>query len=116
MNYGELFLTEQGQRCRIDRARAAPYAGAMRMADRIEAKLRGALAPSDLAVVDESDQHHGHAGHQPGGETHFRIYVIADAFRGKTRLQRHRLVNDLLAEELRGGVHALALHAKAPGE
>lgn len=79
-------------------------------------KLARAFTPDSLNVVDESDQHRGHAGHRPGGETHFRIHMVARAFQGKSRLERHRMINDALAAELRGGVHALAIHAAAPGE
>jgi len=79
-------------------------------------KLRRAFAPESLRVEDESHRHEGHAGHRPGGETHFRLYIVAEAFRGKSRLQRHRMINDTLAGELSGGVHALAIHAAAPGE
>ena len=82
----------------------------------ITAKLTAAFAPASLKVVDESHQHEGHAGHRPGGETHFRIYIMADAFRGKTRLARHRMINEALAGELAAGVHALAIHAAAPEE
>jgi len=88
----------------------------MRTADLIERKLTEALAPQSLKVLDESHQHAGHAGHRPGGQTHFRVYIVADAFKGKSRLERHRLVNRLLADELAAGVHALAIHAAAPGE
>ena len=85
--------------------------------DRITTKLTQAFAPAQLAVVDESHQHAGHAGHRPGGETHFRVTIVAEAFRGKSRLERHRMVNTALAAELKpGGVHALAIHASAPGE
>ena len=84
--------------------------------DLITEKLTEAFAPQSLRVVDESHQHAGHAGHRPGGETHFRVYIVADAFAGKTRIERHRLVNATLAGELAGGVHALAIHASAPGE
>jgi BolA protein len=79
-------------------------------------KLTDAFAPVSLKVVDESNQHAGHAGHQGREETHFRIYIVADAFKGKSRVARHRLINDLLADELKSGVHALAVHASAPGE
>jgi len=79
-------------------------------------KLRRAFAPESLRVEDESHRHEGHAGHRPGGETHFRLYIVAEAFRGKSRLQRHRMINDTLAGELSGGVHALAIHAAAPRE
>jgi BolA protein len=88
----------------------------MQTKDVIIEKLRKAFAPASLRVVDESHQHEGHAGHRPGGETHFRIYIVAEAFRGKTRLQRHRLINDTLAKELAGNVHALAIHAATPDE
>ena len=84
--------------------------------DVITEKLRKAFAPQSLRVEDESHQHAGHAGHRPGGETHFRLYIVADVFRGKTRLERHRMINAALASELAGGVHALAIHAAAPGE
>ena len=84
--------------------------------DRITTKLTEAFAPAQLDVVDESHQHAGHAGHRLGGETHFRDTIVAEAFRGKSRLQRHRMVNEALAAELSGGVHALAIHASAPGE
>ncbi len=88
----------------------------MRTADVITKKLTEAFAPQSLEVVDESHHHEGHAGHRPGGQTHFRIYIVSDAFKGKTRLERHRLINGILWGELKGGVHALAIHAAAPGE
>ena len=88
----------------------------MRMRDLITAKLREAFAPMSLRVEDESDRHQGHAGYRPGGETHFRLYIVSEAFRGKSRLERHRMINALLADELAGGVHALAIHAAAPDE
>ena len=84
--------------------------------DRIAEKLTEAFAPQDLQVVDESHRHEGHAGHRPGGETHFSVYIVSEAFRGKSRLARHRMVNETLAGELAGGVHALAIQANAPGE
>jgi len=79
-------------------------------------KLTEAFAPESLLVVDESSRHEGHAGHRPGGETHFRVHIVADAFQGKTRIERHRMINAALSRELAGGVHALAIHAAAPGE
>ena len=88
----------------------------MRTADIITEKLTGAFAPTALRVVDESHQHEGHAGHRPGGETHFRVYIVSETFQRKTRIERHRLINAALAAELAGGVHALAIHANAPGE
>ncbi len=88
----------------------------MRVADIIIKKLTEAFAPASLDVVDESQRHEGHAGWRPGGETHFRIYIVSEAFRGKSRLDRHRLINRTLSGELASGVHALAIHAAAPGE
>jgi BolA protein len=88
----------------------------MRTEDVITKKLTDAFAPQSLKVLDESHQHEGHAGHRPGGQTHFRVYIVAESFKGMTRLQRHRLINQTLAGELEGGVHALAIHATAPGE
>ena len=84
--------------------------------DLITKKLTAAFDPESLDVVDESHQHVGHAGHRPGGETHFRVTIVAQAFKGKSRLERHRMVNETLSSELAGGVHALAIHASAPGE
>jgi BolA protein len=59
--------------------------------DIITEKLSTAFTPQSVEVVDESHQHAGHAGHRPGGETHFRVYIVADAFKGKSRLERHRM-------------------------
>ncbi len=88
----------------------------MLVADVMTEKLTAAFAPESLRVVDESHQHEGHAGHRPGGQTHYRVYIVSEAFRGKSRIDRHRMVNQTLAQELAGGVHALAIHAAAPGE
>ena len=79
-------------------------------------KLREAFAPESLEVADESHLHEGHSGHRPGGETHFRIYIVSPAFEGKSRIERHRMINTALAAELAGSVHALAIKAQAPGE
>jgi BolA family transcriptional regulator, general stress-responsive regulator len=100
----------------IDRRPWLPLIEAMRTRDLITEKLTKAFAPESLDVVDESHQHEGHAGHRPGGETHFRVHIVSEAFHGKSRLERHRMVNEILASELEGGVHALAIHASAPGE
>jgi BolA family transcriptional regulator, general stress-responsive regulator len=91
---------------------------------RIEEKLRAALAPERLEVIDESHQHAGHAHHgsdhhatfDGSGETHFRVRVVAEHFTGMGRVERHRAVNELLAEELSANVHALAIEPAAPGE
>ena len=88
----------------------------MGMSEIITEKLTEAFAPASLRVVDESHQHEGHAGHRPGGETHFRVYIVSEAFRGKGRVERHRMINATLAQELSTRVHALAIHANAPGE
>jgi BolA protein len=84
--------------------------------DTIAKKLTDALHPESLSVIDESHLHEGHAGHRPGGETHFRLHIVSRAFEGKSRVERHRMINALLADDLAGGVHALALKTQAPGE
>jgi BolA protein len=86
------------------------------MSDVITRKLTATFLPLQLEVSDESHLHAGHAGHRPGGETHFRIHIVSQAFEGKSRLVRHRMINAALAAELEGSVHALAIHATAPGE
>lgn len=88
----------------------------MRTVDILTKKLSEAFAPQSLNVVDESHQHAGHAGARPGGQTHFRVYIVSEAFKGKTRIDRHRMINQVLADDLSAGVHALAIHATAPGE
>jgi BolA family transcriptional regulator, general stress-responsive regulator len=79
-------------------------------------KLRETFSPESLDVIDESHLHEGHSGHRPGGETHFRINIVSPTFEGKSRIERHRLINATLAAELAGPVHALAIKAQAPGE
>jgi BolA protein len=86
----------------------------MTVADRITLKLTETFHPDALQVVDESHLHKGHAGHRPEGESHFRVRISAAAFRGKSRVQAHRMVYDALAGEIARGVHALAIEAKAP--
>lgn len=88
----------------------------MNREQRIEAALRAALAPTDLSVIDESHQHAGHSGARPGGETHYRVMITSAAFTGKSRVDRHRMVNALMKQEFETGLHALALVTKAPGE
>lgn len=92
----------------------------MSVKEAIETKLTNALAPHFLDVVDDSARHAGHQFHpggvEPRGETHFNIEIIAAAFKGKSRIERHRMINTLLAEELAGPVHALSIKAKAEGE
>lgn len=84
--------------------------------DRIEQRLAAGLAPVRLDIVDESAHHAGHAGARPEGETHFRVTVVAEAFAGLSRIERHRRVQRLLAGELEGGLHALAIVARTPAE
>ena len=88
----------------------------MQTKDVIIKKLTEAFAPESLRVEDESHLHAGHAGYRPGGQTHYRVYIVSDAFRGKSRIDRHRSINAALAQELVDSVHALAIHATAPGE
>jgi BolA family transcriptional regulator, general stress-responsive regulator len=75
----------------------------------LEQKLIAALQPSQLEIIDESNQHHGHAGAHPSGESHFRVRIASRSFNGLSRVAQHRLVNAALADELRSRVHALAV-------
>lgn len=84
------------------------------VAGAIERKLRAALSPSRFELRDDSARHAGHA--HAGVESHFDLTIEAPAFAGLTRLARQRLVMTALEEELAGPVHALAIHATAPGE
>lgn len=88
----------------------------MRIRSILIEKLTQGLRPIRLEVVDESARHAGHAGARPEGETHFRIEVVSDTFRGLSRVARQRKVYDLLAEELRTRVHALTLSTLTPEE
>jgi BolA family transcriptional regulator, general stress-responsive regulator len=88
----------------------------MNIEARIKAKLEAGLEPTRLEVADESHLHAGHAGAREGGETHYRIKVASARFSGKGRVERHRMVYALLADEIAAGVHALALQTLAPGE
>ena len=87
-----------------------------------EKNLRQAFAPERLEIINESEQHAGHhhdgRPHQHGGgaETHFRVRIVSSAFSGKSRLDRHRAVNEALDEVIKDGLHALAVEAAAPGE
>ena len=99
-----------------------PYIGAMStqlkgpVATEIEERLRAALSPEHLAVIDDSDRHRGHAGHDGSGESHFTDEIVSARFSGQNRVARQRMVNAALAELLRDKVHALAIKARAPGE
>jgi BolA protein len=83
---------------------------------RLREKLTMALQPERLDIINESDQHAGHSGSPGTGESHFRIVIVSDAFAGKSRIERHRMVNEALAGEIGPRVHALALATYAPGE
>lgn len=82
----------------------------------IERLLRAAFAPTHLAVINDSDNHHGHAGHDGSGESHFTVEIESPAFAGVSRLQRQRQVNAALGDIPGQRVHALAIKARAPGE
>jgi BolA protein len=82
--------------------------------ERIRNTVAAALSPTRLEVVDESGLHAGHAGAVPGKTTHVRLVVEAEAFRGKSRIECHRAVNELLKDEIAAGLHALAIEARAP--
>ena len=84
--------------------------------NRITAKLAAAFAPDQLLVEDDSAIHAGHAGARPEGETHFSVKLVSEAFQGKSRVERHRMVTAALADDLATRVHALSIDAKAPGE
>jgi BolA family transcriptional regulator, general stress-responsive regulator len=78
--------------------------------------LEKSFAPQRLEVIDESHLHAGHAGSHPHGESHFRIHIVSSAFSGKSRVERHRMVNDAVAGLLQSRVHALAIKASAPDD
>ncbi len=88
----------------------------MSVAATIRQRLEQALRPTRLDIVDESHLHAGHNSAARAGETHFRVLVVSPELAGKSRLARHRLVNELLADQLADKVHALAIHAYAPDE
>ncbi len=83
---------------------------------RIKEKLIVALRPTRLDVINESDMHAGHRSSPGTGESHFRVLIVSAAFAGKSRVERHRIVNDVLKGDVGGAIHALALATYAPGE
>jgi len=85
-------------------------------ATRLEATLTQEFAPKLVRVVDDSARHAGHAGAQPGGETHYSVLLVTDVFRGMNRVARSRAVHAALAAEFVGGLHALALTLRTPEE
>jgi BolA family transcriptional regulator, general stress-responsive regulator len=86
------------------------------VAQEIARRLTEALAPSHLAVIDDSEKHRGHAGHDARGESHFTVEIESPVFTGQNRVARQRAVNHALADLLVERIHALAIKAKAPGE
>jgi BolA protein len=88
----------------------------MSVTGRLREKLMVGLRPTRLDVINESELHAGHRNSPGTGESHFRVLVVSGMFSGKSRVERHRLVNELLKDELAGGIHALALSTLAPGE
>nr|WP_047167049.1 BolA family protein [Sphingomonas sp. Y57] len=86
------------------------------VAAEIHRRLTAALAPTRLAVIDDSESHRGHAGHDGSGESHFTVEIESPAFAGQNRVARQRAVNAALDDLLRDRIHALAIRAKAPGE
>ncbi len=88
----------------------------MSLQTRMREKLMIALNPTRLDLVNELHLHAGHSSSPGTGESHFRLLVVSDDFTGKSRVARHRIVNDVVQDELRDGVHALAIKALAPGE
>ena len=79
-------------------------------------RLEAALAPARIALVDESEQHFGHGGYNPEGESHFRLEIESPRFAGISRVERQRLVYSALGDLMRERVHALSIRATAPGE
>ncbi|MBW8735242.1 MAG: BolA family transcriptional regulator [Asticcacaulis sp.] len=86
------------------------------IADRIRSKLNQAFAPLRLDIQDDSAKHSGHSGAREGGESHFSVTIVSEAFKGQSRVARQRQVNAALAEELKGPIHALSISALAPEE
>jgi len=88
----------------------------MSVADSIRTKIEKAFLPARLTVEDESHKHAGHSGAREAGETHFRLTIVASAFEGMSRIDRHRAVTSILKDEIGNPVHALALRTLTPAE
>lgn len=88
----------------------------MSMQQKITNQLTQAFSPEMLEVIDESEDHRGHGGWREGGETHFRVRMTSKAFEGESLVNRQRAVNQILAEDLKESIHALAMELRAPGE
>lgn len=100
---------------KIDRVpQTPPMTGTI--AQEMEALLRSALDPVRLEVINDSTRHHGHAGDDGSGESHFTVAIESAKFAGKSRVERQRMVNAALGDIPGQRVHALAIRASAPGE
>lgn len=88
----------------------------MRVTTAIRARLTAALTPTRLELLDESARHAGHAGARPEGESHFRLTIVAQAFEGRSRIDRQRMVFAALGDLMERDIHALAITALSPAE
>lgn len=88
----------------------------MTMRETLETKITAACNPVLLEVVDDSESHRGHGGWREGGETHFNVVVVSEAFAGMSRVARQRMIFDALSEEMASSVHALSLQCRTPEE
>jgi BolA protein len=79
-------------------------------------RLNSSLSPSRIELVDESEQHRGHGGYNPSGESHFSLTIESPAFAGKSRVERQRMVYAALGDLMQGRVHALTMVVRAPDE
>ena len=86
------------------------------VATEILARLNSALSPTSIELIDDSEQHRGHGGYNPSGESHFTLRIESPAFAGKNRVQRQRMIYAALGELMHERVHALSIRATAPGE
>ena len=80
------------------------------------ARLNSALSPTDIKLTDDSEQHRGHGGYNPAGESHFSLRIESPAFAGKNRVERQRMIYAALGDLMHARVHALSIRATAPGE
>lgn len=88
----------------------------MTMQDTLRSKLTANFSPESIDIVDESYKHRGHAGFKPEGETHFKVAMVSTQFEGKSRVERQRMVFDVVKEEMQTRIHALSLHLQTPQE
>jgi BolA family transcriptional regulator, general stress-responsive regulator len=86
------------------------------VADEMLRRLNLSLQPSRIELVDESEQHRGHGGYNPAGQSHFSLRIESSAFAGKSRIERQRMIHAALGDLMRERVHALSIRATAPGE